>query len=780
MAKRIEKLTLAGFRGATCPVEIEFDVSKPAAMIFGENGTGKSSIVDAIDFVCNEEYGSLTERSSTRPKTHLRALGSPVDTLRVSLTFDSQTWSASLGRTRPVSSGPDGRPAARILRRSQILQVVSAQPKARYEALQNFIAVPGVQKSERSLREAVKAVERELNEAIVAKQQAEETLEKLWIAEGQPSKGYLKWAKQKVQEKPVDLEAIVSSASQILAALNDATSARDHFDSEKGKQSSGETELQKAQKTLKEAEEGSVAQDRTLIAVLQDAKNFLGEHSSASVCPVCEREIDAKNLRERITDRLSAMQEIVSLKEKVDFAKDKAKRATDRVEQAGQRLVNSVVNLALLVQKNTFDEISSLAVNWELYPNLVDEKPETKLLEAIEEARALLGIITACRIPLASRKDDAQKALNQLSAIQTHVETIQEKTIDTEKLNQLSARLAAILEIVERQRKTYVEEVLASISQSVEHLYAQIHPGEPIGGIRLYLKPNTIGSLEFDSRFETETGIPPQAYYSDSHLDTLGVCVFLALAKYFEDTNAIVVLDDVITSADQAHMERFIRVLHDEAKSFNQLVITTHYRPWRDKYLFARGPAANIQLIELLSWSLPRGIRHSKTKLTVEELSDYRGAEPMDRQIVASKSGILFESLLDHITLLYRCKLPRQTELNYTLGELLDSFSKKLKGAMKIAYVADDGSVSSELALESILNKLAGMTWIRNQVGCHWNVAGMSVSGDDVALFADCIIELANILVCSRCGELPRRDSSGIYRACRCGHKRLYPLTAPA
>ena len=780
MARRIEKLTLTGFRGATRPVEIEFDISKPAAMIFGENGTGKSTIVDAIDFVCNEEYGSLTERSSTRPKTHLRALGSTVDTLGVSLTFDSRTWSASLGKNRPVSSGPDGRPAARILRRSQVLQVVSAQPKVRYEALQNFIAVPEVQKSERSLREAVKAVERDLNDAVVAKQQAEETLEKLWMAEGQPSKGYLEWAKEKVQEKPGDLEATVSSANQILSVLNDAISARDHFDSDKGKQSRYETELQKAQKALKEAEEGSVAQDRTLITVLQDVKNFLREHSSASVCPVCEREIDAKNLRERITDRLSEMQEIVSLKKKVDSAKDMAKRAMDRVEQAGRRLVNSVANLAPLVQKNTFDEISSLAVNWELYLNLVDEKSKTKPSAAIEEARALLEIITACRLPLASRKDNAQKALNQLSAIQTHVETIQEKTIDTERLNQLSTRLTAILKIVERQRKTYVEEVLASISQSVEHLYAQIHPGEPIGGIRLYLKPNTIGSLEFDSRFETETGIPPQAYYSDSHLDTLGVCVFLALAKYFEDTDTIVVLDDVVTSADQAHMERFIRVLHDEAKSFNQLVITTHYRPWRDKYLFARGPAANIQLIELLPWSLPRGIRHSKTKLTVEELNDYRRAEPMDRQIVASKSGILFESLLDHITLLYRCKLPRQTEMNYTLGELLDSLSKKLKEAMKIAHVADDGSVSSEFALESLLNKLAGMTWIRNQVGCHWNVTGMSVPDDAVALFADCIIELANILVCSSCGELPRRDSSGVYRACRCGQKRLSPFTVPA
>jgi len=41
MPNRIEKLRLENFRGAACPVEIHFDTTKPAVMVFGENGTGK-------------------------------------------------------------------------------------------------------------------------------------------------------------------------------------------------------------------------------------------------------------------------------------------------------------------------------------------------------------------------------------------------------------------------------------------------------------------------------------------------------------------------------------------------------------------------------------------------------------------------------------------------------------------------------------------------------------------------------------------------------------------
>lgn len=778
MAKRIEKLTLNGFRGATCPVEIEFDVSKPAVMVFGENGTGKSTIVDAIDFVCNEEYGSLTERSSTKPKTHLPAVGSTA-ALKVSLTFGSQTWSAGLGRSGPETAGPDRRPNTRILRRSQILRVVGAQPKDRYLVLQDFIAVPGVQKCENSLRDALKAVEQELNDAVVAKQQAEETLEKLWRAEGGSGSSYLEWAKERVKEKPLDLETAVSAANQILTALRDAVGARSQLYADKAEQSGCEAKVQEVQKALEGAELGKTEQDNVVITVLQDAKAFLEKHGTSPECPVCEQGIDASKLKQRISERLAEMNEMVALKEDFDTARRKVENAANTVLQSKRKLVRTVRKLGLFVKENSLEEISSLAIDWTRYSRALDDACDAETSEAAEESEALLSIIETCQTSLTTRKDNVQKALHQLTAIQTHVKAIEEKTLDTERLSSLSARLTAILAVVEKQRKSYVEEVLVAISESVEDLYTRIHPNEQIGEIRLYLKPNVIGSLEFDSKFQTESEVPPQAYYSDSHLDTLGVCIFLALAKHFKDSDTVVVLDDVVTSADQAHMERFIRVLHDEAANFNQLIITTHYRPWRDKYVFARGPAANIQLMELLHWSLSRGIRHTRTKLSAEELGDYAKAEPIDRQIVASKAGILLESLLDHVALLYRCRLPRQTEPNYSLGDLTDCLGKKLRKAMNVQQIADDGSASPVLALEPMLGELAGMTWIRNQVGCHWNVAGMSVPDNEVALLAERTIKLAEILVCNNCGELPRRDNSGTCWECRCGGKRLSPLTNP-
>jgi len=97
MTARIDKLEIVGFRGATKPLEIHFDTSKPVTMIFGENGTGKSTVADAFDFACNGKYGSLEDRSfSGQNKTHVVSAGQPASAVSVRLVSGAKTWTTTL------------------------------------------------------------------------------------------------------------------------------------------------------------------------------------------------------------------------------------------------------------------------------------------------------------------------------------------------------------------------------------------------------------------------------------------------------------------------------------------------------------------------------------------------------------------------------------------------------------------------------------------------------------------------------------------------------------
>ncbi|HEX3247544.1 MAG TPA: ABC transporter ATP-binding protein, partial [Chloroflexota bacterium] len=118
------------------------------------------------------------------------------------------------------------------------------------------------------------------------------------------------------------------------------------------------------------------------------------------------------------------------------------------------------------------------------------------------------------------------------------------------------------------------------------------------------LKRQASSSIELDAGFQDRDDLPPQAYYSESHLDTLGICVFLALARRFATDRGIVILDDVLTSVDADHMDRFMGMLRDQARHFNQIIVTTHEHTWPERYR----DSPDIGLIELGEWTLRGGI----------------------------------------------------------------------------------------------------------------------------------------------------------------------------
>jgi hypothetical protein len=339
-----------------------------------------------------------------------------------------------------------------------------------------------------------------------------------------------------------------------------------------------------------------------------------------------------------------------------------------------------------------------------------------------------------------------------------------------------------MLAIVASERKAHVEKVLGVIAATVDDLYNRIHPQENLGQLKMTLNPKTAGSLELSGAFGSETEIPPAAYYSDSHLDTLGLCVYLALARH-KGVDAFIVLDDVLTSVDDAHQERIVQLLHEEAAHFGQVILTTHLRSWRDRYRRGEVATNDVHLLELhAGWSPTRGLQLSKTRLSTEELSYYLAQAPLDRQVVASKAGVLLESLLDWLALRYELRLPRRADPRYALGDLLNAIGGPLRKVLKVERVDAAGVVQATLPLQPLLDDLSAMTWIRNQVGAHYNPDGEAVPDGDVRRLAETTLALADALACPTCGALPSKLKAGSYWACggKCGQTHLHPLKQPA
>jgi len=222
MKTRIKKVVLHHFRGATGASTIEFNTQKPIVLIFGENGSGKSSIIDGIDMVCNSNYGSIAFRSSTKPNQHLPAIGAKLGDVAIELSTGDKSWTATLGSKGVIVSEADRPPRVNILRRSQLLRLVETTPGERYKEFRQFLDVESVEASEATLIQAEKDAKSRLETALKLHSQALEYLKTSFESENHrqgDTADIEQWAADRVSSSVADLstqkEALQTAVNRI-------------------------------------------------------------------------------------------------------------------------------------------------------------------------------------------------------------------------------------------------------------------------------------------------------------------------------------------------------------------------------------------------------------------------------------------------------------------------------------------------------------------------------------------------------------------------------------
>ena len=752
-------------------------------MIFGENGTGKSSIVDGFSFLCNRDLGSIADRSSV-DKDYIAAITGDKKDLSVVLTTDAGTWKATLKGLSPVVTPEVDIPNARVLRRTKILALVDAEPVNRYKALSDYIELPGVSKAEATLRSAENTAKQAAVIAKTARSEAEKALDRLWEAEQKPDTSAIAWGQKEANR---DLSVIATDhgvAKTLGKQLGDLTALRTEWGVAEASQVEAKSLLETARQELAAEEIKAKGQTSELVVLLEKAKTYIDVSEDKS-CPVCQQSIDRSQLSVELQTRITAMETLRSLAEKagkanVDYI-SKSTVASDRF--AAYRRQYSAVATALI--GSVLKIVKEAALPQTELSRLANVS--TSDTDFTVTATAVMAAVKAVTEKLGEAEAAWSRVLTTNSSISTtYTNLIHCQNAETSK-EVLATRLGEAYMIAVGVRKKFVQNELASISNEVDRLYGLLHPGEALGKIALSLDPNTQGSLHLTGDFYTETTITPQSLFSESHLDTLGFCVFFALAKKYNIPGTILLFDDIVTSVDSPHLDRFIDLLHQEAQHFAQIIVTTHYRPWRERYRHHRAPGGNVHFVDLRSnWTLERGIRAQTDKLALQELSDSLEADTFNRRDIADQSGIIVENILDFVTHQYGCRIARKPDNSYTLSELAGAINKDLLKALRVERgdISEvDGKKAFVLtkteALEPIIQRLKGLSAVRNQVGCHFNFDGQLVTDGDVEEFGRLAFELGTLLVCPDKQDLPDRKKSGSFFETTSGKVRLHPLERP-
>jgi len=180
-------------------------------------------------------------------------------------------------------------------------------------------------------------------------------------------------------------------------------------------------------------------------------------------------------------------------------------------------------------------------------------------------------------------------------------------------------RSQAVRQLYEASRDAVLKALYDEICNRFVELYRTIH-GEDEGDFSAHLGPRGAG-VTFEVSFFGRGVHPPHALHSEGHQDSMGICLFLALAERLgEGLFDIIVLDDVVMSVDRHHRRAVCNVLKESFPD-KQFIITTHEQFWAYE-LRAAGVVAPKGMFEFYNWTIESGPKLMQEATSLQRVRD--------------------------------------------------------------------------------------------------------------------------------------------------------------
>ncbi len=770
-AATLKSLTLTAFRGSTATFKLDFEKGKKLTLIYGENGTGKTTICDGFEFLASEKVGSIEDRGMGKGlEKFWPAAGKTAADLQVELETSAAKCTGKIANKKVSVSPASARPRIELLRQRQILELIQAQPAERYGKIKRFIDIEAFERSEETLRQLGKTLATDKQQAQDAENENLAALQGFYDAAGKPAGlNPVTWAKKKLAEPVTELGADIAAIGKLRAAFENLKAFPERLESRRVAVAAAKDALKTAENALTSAIALATEGAGEALAVLESGRDYLHAHPTVAECPLCGSDEKVSGLAGSIEERLK---NLASLKA-ADAAKKKQQSALTNAETA---LAQAEADYQKAIA--AFDAAQK-GHSW---------KPEVKLpSDAAPTEPAKLAAWIAANAEVAGSWPAVEASWHEekkfIAALKSATERYESNVARRKELAVLTPKVEKALTQCVEERQKFTDGIISEIAQDVGKLYEAVHPGEGLDKIALPLDPTKRASMELKAKF-AGLDAPPQAYFSQSHLDTLGLCVFLALAARDRPDETVLILDDVLGSVDEPHVERVIGMVYGVSGKFRHTLVTTHYRPWREKYRWGwLKPGQPCQFVELTDWGIKDGIRVTSSLPQIDRLKSLLAASPPDPQAICSKAGVILEAALDYLTQKYECAVPRRQNAAYTLGDLLPAVSGKLRDALRVEIrdgITDPAAAATNtVALKPILDELQRIAQARNAFGAHFKAISFEMLDADAVGFAKQVEQLVDALTHPTDGW-PSNDKSGSYWRNSADSRRLHPLKKPS
>lgn len=619
MTTKIKSITIAGIRGIRDTISLP--LNEKSVLLYGDNGTGKSSISDAIEWFYTDKVSHLSGSEIDLKDALRNSYQRDDDAASIAISYNRNAIDATKNLfnkrgklTSEISNSSDGfqkyysaSQNENLLLRYQFLRGFIDKTKGeKQEHLSNIIGFSEVNKTKDVLRKAFNSIKSEIktqNFEAQINNEKQTLIAKIGAAVSQENNLF-----EKINEiiEPLKTEITVNSIEDIDKVLN-------HI--KKPANTKQITELQflentnNALSTLKSeisfidgeyqkyfSEFNKIAEDiqsimQTFLAeLLKSGETVISKkYHKEDNCPLCLQEKNLEELKTDIQLRLKEIEE--SSKKKVAF--DTAKKTISDIITERLKRVELTSNNTLLNEQeneNIKKAISNLSTKLSEYQKAANEKvtsgnklPSNSFLLLTEDDFKIQEQITARfeALQTVMKNDKSTELYANISAAKDAFLKIKRFEKDKSKLEHQKNSLELIYNEFVKRQKEGLESFINTFSSYINEFYQYMNPDEQFHEIRIITigEEDELNGITIEYKYNDLWVSPPQKYFSESHLNCFGISFFLASVIAFNKENKFIILDDVISSFDSTHRKRFADLLFEKFSDY-QFILLTHEAEW--------------------------------------------------------------------------------------------------------------------------------------------------------------------------------------------------------
>jgi len=721
----IKNIEIKGIRGIKNILPFRLEPTK-SLLIYGENGSGKSSITDAFEWFYYDKIAHLSGQEISPTKKGIEALRNEsllhTDIATIEVEFSDKKLGSKKSlfyqRSKLISENSNTSKECNeymaqslnerlILRYRNLIDFIIATKSEKLSEISSIIGYEEVSETQAVFKKVIGELNRTIkgrsfeDQISARKAQIMEQINQQIHTDEQYFKAIESLIAPLNLQVKVTSDASVESILKTIQKPEDKTKVEIQVSCEKVIQNLNE--FVKSHNSIIDAYKKSYTKYK---AVFKDVNNFnkirleklLSEglvllekgYIQTNICPLCLQDKNRDQLINDLRRRLGELKNLTAEKNEISTAIENTDTIVKRYISVVKFTLQEkcLQNKELLSIKSLLNDLQTVlsSASSELVKmTSFKQAPEDLMASLIIDRKLYENAIDI----LKKYKDllQADKSESQKISIYSKIQLVKDKYNDIRVLKSefemLTHKIQSMTVIYEEFVKTQKNELklfLKKISADMNVLYTYMNDTEKVEEIELIPlgDEDELVGLTIQFKFHGKIVTPPERYLSESHLNCLGICLFLMAIKIFNKTNKFFILDDVISSFDRGHRIKFAQLLIEKFSSY-QIFLFTHERDWFE--YVANAVKSKNWIINEVIWNYDQGV------ITRVPLTDLR--DRIEKKISASEiSGLgnlmrqFLEQLLKDICLNLGVKLAfryNDENENRMTNELLSGLKHALK-----------------------------------------------------------------------------------------------------